>query len=176
MKRTFLYLLLLFLGCTSTSLSYGKLPSNIQNKLIGIWTYSYSIIDDSRTQLNVNKHYPAYKIVFTNCSDSLETDMAPSIKLMRKQNILENIKCETYLTDTTINALSYPTGKYMKDSTLLWVNDYGTKHKDEYFIESVTPDSLLIYTNRYYTIRGKSYKHVRHVYKKQLEFSAPPKK
>ena len=81
---------------------------------------------------------------------------------MRKENILKNLKCQTFNNEINSIDIYYPIAYYNEKS--IGIANYGYRYKDDYTIEELNIDTLVIYNGRRYVFDNKKYYDVRHVY------------
>ncbi|MFB9078917.1 hypothetical protein ACFFLS_10540 [Flavobacterium procerum] len=141
----------------------------LEKKIMGDWEYQYSIIDNRPQKLEIHYIFPVEKMIFEKCNDQKDIQKMPiTVKELRKTNAFKNISCKTYnngkLIDTYFPVLL--TGATSKDTTYS-VTNYGNRLKSDYFIRRIAKDTLIVSDGTIYTITGKRYTYVKHIYVKK---------
>ena len=163
MKNAIMLLLSLFIF---QSFSPSK---EISKDILGEWEYKYSLITNVQKKLETENHCPVERMVFKKCSDKKElTKMPKVVQKQRKSNLFKNISCQTYNNGKMIDKY-YPVANQviLKKDTIYSIVNYGCKYKSEYYIQKLHNDTLIIYDDKNYTFKSKSYTTVRHIYSRK---------
>jgi len=166
MGKLLIYLII-SLGVNTNQKIYNKLPKGLGEKLIGVWEYQYSSIDNKQVKVKLNSYCPTYKIVFQKNNDetNIELKKLPDFVMkLRRNNSLKNIKCQTFDKKNKLIDSFFPISKQIKDKVR--VSNFGNINKFEYYIDYVDCKSLVIFDGLIYNIKNKKYYNVRHIYKK----------
>ena len=165
--RTIWILWIVLIGCSKYSDKNNEKPVLEPNKFLGEWNYLYSLSNQGKVQISKNKFCPVLRISFEYCEVSEQSIKLPEQVInMRYENFFENICTKTYDYQKNLIDNYYPVAKFINDSMLIGVTNYGIKYKHEYFIEEIYADTLIIYDNRVHFDNGEELKKVRHFYRR----------
>ena len=140
----------------------------LKERLIGEWVYQYSWVEEQKREVELDEHCPTYKMVFSKCDDSDYAFLKklklsfPTIVEMIQNNILEDLKCQTFSSEIDSIDTYYPVA-YDKEKSI-GIANYGRKNKSSYHIAGLNTDTLVIYDGKNYKFDNKYYSGIRHVY------------
>lgn len=178
MKKIYIIAPFLLISFISSIAKISLINTNkIRNNLKGEWTYQFSYSDTWKGNLKTNDRYPAYRIVFTECIDSIDlkswTKSYPgkTIVMMRTTNILKNLKYHSFDSSNKLIDIYYPVARISNDTVVksLHISEYGKTFKDNYSISNLNDSILEIYNGIVYTFESKKYCPVFHIYKKTIK-------
>lgn len=135
---------------------------------MGEWIYQYSYINGWKRVLS----HPVNKFMFIECIDSIElqdsTYPGKYIVNMRKENILKDLKYQTFDTFNKLIDTYYPVARFSKDTLIqsLMVSEFGINGMSDFKIDELNDSLLEIHDHRYYTLNDKKYNEVFHFYRK----------